>query len=93
MRKLLNEELDRKSLEEFKEAKKTPIIVVLDNVRSLLNVGSVFRTADAFLVEAIYLCGITGTPPNKEINKPHLGIHKMQLTGSILKQHRKQLNH
>ena len=73
MRKLLNEELNRKSVDEFKQASKTPIIVVLDNVRSLNNVGSVFRTADAFLVEAIYLCGITGTPPNKDIQKTALG--------------------
>jgi tRNA G18 (ribose-2'-O)-methylase SpoU len=73
MRKLLNEELNRKSLDEFKQAAKTPIIIVLDNVRSLNNVGSVFRTADAFLVEAVYLCGITGTPPNKDIQKTALG--------------------
>ena len=73
MRKLLNEELHRKSVDEFKQAAKTPIIIVLDNVRSLNNVGSVFRTADAFLVEAIYLCGITGTPPNKDIQKTALG--------------------
>ena len=73
MRKLLNEELNRKSVDEFKQASKTPIIVVLDNVRSLNNVGSVFRTADAFLMEAVYLCGITGTPPNKDIQKTALG--------------------
>jgi tRNA G18 (ribose-2'-O)-methylase SpoU len=73
MRKLLNEELNRKSVDEFKQASKTPIVIVLDNVRSLNNVGSVFRTADAFLVEAIYLCGITGTPPNKDIQKTALG--------------------
>jgi tRNA G18 (ribose-2'-O)-methylase SpoU len=73
MRKLLNEELHRKSIDEFKSAVKTPIIIVLDNVRSLNNVGSVFRTADAFLIEAIYLCGITGTPPNKDIQKTALG--------------------
>jgi 23S rRNA (guanosine2251-2'-O)-methyltransferase len=73
MRKLANEELNRKSLDEFKGSSKTPIIIVLDNVRSLNNVGSVFRTADAFLIEAIYLCGITGTPPNKEIQKTALG--------------------
>lgn len=73
MRKLLNEELNRKSVDEFKSASKTPIIIVLDNVRSLNNVGSVFRTSDAFLVEAIYLCGITGTPPNKDIQKTALG--------------------
>jgi 23S rRNA (guanosine2251-2'-O)-methyltransferase len=73
MRKLANEELNRKSLEEFKGSSKTPIVIVLDNVRSLNNVGSVFRTADAFLLEAVYLCGITGTPPNKEIQKTALG--------------------
>lgn len=73
MRKLLNEELNRKSVEEFKNATKTPIVIILDNVRSLNNVGSVFRTADAFLVEAVYLCGITGTPPNKDIQKTALG--------------------
>jgi len=73
MRKLLNEELDRKSVDEFKQSAKTPVIIVLDNVRSLNNVGSVFRTADAFLVEAVYLCGITGTPPNTEITKTALG--------------------
>lgn len=73
MRKLPNEELNRKSIDEFKQSTKTPIIVVLDNVRSLHNVGSVFRTADAFLVESLYLCGITGTPPNKEIQKTALG--------------------
>ena len=73
MQKTANEELGRKSVDEFKDAAKTPIIVVLDNVRSALNVGSVFRTADAFLIEAVYLCGITATPPNKEINKSALG--------------------
>lgn len=73
MRKLLNEELNRKTVDEFKEATKTPLIIILDNVRSLNNVGSVFRTADAFLVEAIYLCGITGTPPHKDIQKTALG--------------------
>ena len=67
MRKLANSELQRLDVTTFKEAAKTPIIVVLDNVRSLNNVGSVFRTADAFLIEKIYLCGITATPPNKEI--------------------------
>lgn len=73
MRKLANEELGRKSVTEFQHAVKTPIIIILDNVRSLNNVGSVFRTADAFLIEAIYLCGITGTPPHKEIQKTALG--------------------
>lgn len=73
MRKLRNNELGRISVEEFKEARKTPIIVVLDNIRSLNNVGSVFRTSDAFLIEKVYLCGITATPPNKEIHKTALG--------------------
>ena len=65
--------MNRLSTEEFKEQTKTPLIVVLDNVRSLHNVGSVFRTADAFLVEAVYLCGITSTPPHAEIHKTALG--------------------
>ncbi len=73
MRKLLNEELERLSVEEYKEHAKTPLVLVLDNVRSHLNVGSVFRTADAFLVEAIYLCGITGVPPHRDIHKTALG--------------------
>lgn len=73
MRKLLNSELERKSVEDFKEADKTPIIIVLDDIRSLHNIGSVFRTSDAFLIEKIYLCGITATPPNKEIHKTALG--------------------
>jgi len=73
MRKLKNSELGRISVDEFKEVQKTPLIVVLDNIRSLNNVGSVFRTSDAFLIEKIYLCGITATPPNKEIHKTALG--------------------
>lgn len=73
MRKLENKELDRKSVSDFKNAEKTPIIIILDDIRSLHNIGSVFRTADAFLVEKIYLCGITACPPNKEINKTALG--------------------
>jgi 23S rRNA (guanosine2251-2'-O)-methyltransferase len=73
MRKLSNTELNRKSVDEFKQSSKTPVVIVLDNVRSLNNVGSVFRTADAFLIEAVYLCGITGQPPNKEIQKTALG--------------------
>ena len=67
MRKLENSELDRKSIETFKNSKKTPLILVLDDIRSLHNIGSVFRTADAFLIEKIFLCGITATPPNKAI--------------------------
>jgi len=73
MRKLKNSELERISVENFKLANKTPIVVVLDNVRSALNVGSAFRTSDAFRIEKIYLCGITSTPPNKEIRKSALG--------------------
>jgi tRNA G18 (ribose-2'-O)-methylase SpoU len=73
MRKLSMEELNRKSDEEFKSTEKQPIIILLDNVRSLHNVGSVFRTSDAFLVEKIILTGITGTPPNRELNKTALG--------------------
>jgi 23S rRNA (guanosine2251-2'-O)-methyltransferase len=72
-RKLKNEELDRISIDEFKSTEKTPIIIVLDNIRSLNNIGSVFRTADAFLIEAIYLCGITAHPPHREIQKTALG--------------------
>ena len=73
MRKLENSELYRKSIEDFKQSEKTPIILVLDDIRSLNNIGSVFRTADAFLIEKIYLCGISATPPNKEIHKTALG--------------------
>ena len=73
MRKLKNSELGRITVNEFKNVVKTPLIVVLDNIRSLNNVGSVFRTSDAFLIEKIYLCGITATPPNKEIHKTALG--------------------
>ncbi|MDX6183887.1 RNA methyltransferase [Flavobacterium sp. Fl-77] len=73
MRKLENSELDRKSVEDFKKSTKTPLILVLDDIRSLHNIGSVFRTADAFLIEKIILCGITATPPNKEIHKTALG--------------------
>lgn len=73
MRKLENSELERKSIEAFKKSDKTPLILVLDDIRSLHNIGSVFRTADAFLIEKIYLCGITATPPHKEIHKTALG--------------------
>ena len=73
MRNLKNSELDRLSIQDFKTSKKTPIIIVLDNIRSLNNIGSVFRTSDAFLVEKIYLCGITATPPHKDIHKTALG--------------------
>ena len=73
MRKLSMDELGRKSVEEFKNAAKNPIIVVLDNIRSMHNVGSVFRSADAFLVEAIFLCGYTPQPPHRDIQKTALG--------------------
>ncbi|MED5354602.1 MAG: RNA methyltransferase [Bacteroidota bacterium] len=73
MRKLKNSELNRLSIEEFKNSKKTPISIILDDIRSLNNIGSVFRTADAFLIDTIYLCGITAKPPNKDIHKTALG--------------------
>lgn len=73
MEKLKITEMNRLTAEEFKEQSKTPLVVVLDNVRSLHNVGSVFRTADAFLVQSVYLCGITSTPPHAEIHKTALG--------------------
>lgn len=73
MRKLAVTELQRIDIDTFKQSKKTPLTVVLDNVRSLHNVGSIFRTADAFRIERIYLCGITATPPNAEIHKTALG--------------------
>ncbi|MGX1928826.1 RNA methyltransferase [Flagellimonas sp. 2504JD4-2] len=72
-RKLENSELDRLDIEGFKNVEKSPIILILDNIRSLNNIGSVFRTADAFLVKKIYLCGITATPPHKDIRKTALG--------------------
>lgn len=73
MRKLLNEELGRPTLEEYSQSSKLPVVVVLDNVRSAQNVGSFFRTADAFGIERIALCGISSTPPNREIHKTALG--------------------
>jgi 23S rRNA (guanosine2251-2'-O)-methyltransferase len=72
-RKLKNSELDRINPETFKATDKTPLIIILDNVRSLNNIGSVFRTADAFLIKKIYLCGITAQPPHKDIQKTALG--------------------
>lgn len=75
MRKLKNNELNRLNLEEFKNHKKTPIVLILDDVRSAHNVGSVFRTSDAFLIEKIFLCGITPQPPHKEIRKTALGAY------------------
>lgn len=90
MRKLSMEELNRKSVEEFKQSEKIPVVVVLENIRSAYNVGSVFRTADAFLLEAIYICGYTAYPPHKEIKKTALGAedtvhwkHFKQITEAI----------
>ena len=73
MRKLKNSELERLDVEAFKQTEKIPLIVILDNIRSLNNIGSVFRTSDAFLIEKIYLCGITAKPPHKDIHKTALG--------------------
>ena len=73
MRKLLNRELERKTVDQFRKSEKSPFVIVLDNVRSQSNVGSIFRTADAFLTKAIYLCGITAKPPHREIQKTALG--------------------
>ncbi len=73
MRKLKNSELNRLTVEEFKESEKLKIVLVLDNIRSLNNIGSIFRTADSFRIEKIYLCGITGVPPHREIQKTALG--------------------
>jgi tRNA G18 (ribose-2'-O)-methylase SpoU len=73
MRKLSMDELNRKSVHEFKEAEKMPVVVLLDNIRSMHNVGSVFRTADAFLLRGIYLCGYTPQPPHRDIHKTALG--------------------
>ncbi len=67
------EELNRRSVEEYKAVKKSPLVILLDNIRSLNNVGSAFRTSDAFLIEKIFLCGFTGTPPHREIQKTALG--------------------
>ena len=73
MRKLKNSELNRIDISTFKSIKKTPLIIILDNIRSLNNIGSIFRTSDAFLIEKIYLCGITATPPNRKITKTAIG--------------------
>ena len=73
MRKLKNSELNRLSIADYQQTTKTPIVVVLDNIRSLNNIGSTFRTSDAFCIEKIALCGITATPPNKDIHKTALG--------------------
>lgn len=76
MRKLSMEELDRKTPEQFREAEKTPVIVLLENIRSAYNVGSVFRTSDAFLVQSIYIIGFTAQPPHKEVKKTALGAEE-----------------
>ncbi|GAB1454161.1 RNA methyltransferase [Draconibacterium sp.] len=76
MRKLRNNELNRLSVDEYKSISKTPLVVVLDNIRSCNNIGSVFRTSDALLIEKVYLCGITATPPNAEIHKTALDAEK-----------------
>lgn len=76
MRKLRNNELNRLSVDEYKLIQKTPLVVILDNIRSCNNIGSVFRTADALLVEKVFLCGITATPPNAEIHKTALDAEK-----------------
>ena len=73
MRKLNVDELNRLSTDEFKDAPKTPLVIILDNIRSQNNIGSIFRTCDAFLIRKLYLCGITATPPHKEIHKTALG--------------------
>jgi tRNA G18 (ribose-2'-O)-methylase SpoU len=73
MRKLKNSELERLTVEEFKQANKFPVVIVLDNIRSQNNIGSAFRTGDAFRIESIYLCGISATPPHREIHKTALG--------------------
>lgn len=86
MRKLKNEELDRKTVEEFKSSSKTPLIILLDDIRSLNNIGSVFRSSDAFLIEKIYLCGITAQPPHKDIQKTALGA-----TETVDWEHRKEI--
>lgn len=86
MRKLKLEELGRISVDEFKKTEKIPVVVILDNIRSMYNVGSVFRTADAFLIDKLYLCGITGTPPGKEIRKTALGA-----TESVDWEHHKEI--
>ena len=86
MKKLKLEELNRISVEEFKDAEKIPVVVILDNIRSMHNIGSVFRTADAFRIEKIYLCGITASPPHKEIRKTALGA-----TESVKWEHVKEI--
>ncbi|GAB3650819.1 RNA methyltransferase [Echinicola sediminis] len=87
MKKLSMDELNRLSVDEFKESRKIPIVIVLDNVRSLNNVGSAFRTSDAFRIQKIYLCGITGKPPHRDIQKTALGATESvewEYTGTTL---------
>lgn len=86
MRKIKNEELNRLSVEEFQEADKRPLVLVLDNLRSMHNVGSAFRTADAFALESVWLCGITAQPPHREIHKTALGA-----TDSVVWQYAKEV--
>lgn len=86
MKKLKNHELGRKDVSQYKAAPKTPLIVILDDIRSLNNIGSVFRTSDAFLIERIYLCGITAKPPHKDIQKTALGA-----TDSVDWEHREDI--
>ena len=90
MKKLSMDDLNRISPEEFKQSEKAPVIAVLENIRSAYNVGSVFRTADAFLLEAIYITGYTCTPPHKEIKKTALGAEGT-VSGNILPMLQKQL--
>ena len=85
-KKTLNNELERLTVEEFKAEKKTPLIVILDNIRSLANIGSVFRTGDAFRIEKVYLCGYTAQPPHREIQKTALGASK-----SVAWEHREDI--
>ena len=73
LRKLKNHELGRIDVDQFKKTQKIPLIIILENIRSLNNIGSIFRTSDAFLVEKIYLCGFTATPPHRDIHKTALG--------------------
>lgn len=96
MKKTLNQDLNRLSAQSFKEAPKTPLVIVLDNIRSLHNIGSVFRTCDGFLIEKLYLCGITATPPHRDIHKTALGAeltvawqyeaHALQLVHALKQQ-------
>jgi tRNA G18 (ribose-2'-O)-methylase SpoU len=88
MKKLETTEIQRLSIKDFQKAEKNPFVIVLDNIRSLHNVGSAFRTADAFAAEKIYLCGITGTPPNREIQKTALGA-----TESVSWEYMEDTNH